>query len=132
MIPNLINTVVGIWLVYAAVLEPAELGERFAILASGIAIFVLAIWAYQTDYLKWPATTAGVFGAGLAGYAGLQLSEPSGFVTFWVALFVGIAVAIVSLWSAVYRRPSAPQYAARSTQRQTSTTCEAVPAEVQE
>jgi uncharacterized membrane protein HdeD (DUF308 family) len=119
-------------LVYAAVLEPAELGERLAILASGVAIFTLAIWAYQTDYLKWPATTAGVLGVGLALYAGFQLSEPSGFVTFWVALFVGIAVAIVSLWSSLYRQPSAPEYAARGAQLQTSTGSEAVAAEAQE
>jgi hypothetical protein len=132
MIPNLINTVVGVWLVYAAVLKPAELGERLAIIASGAAIFALAIWAYQTDYLKWPATTAGVLGAGLAVYAGFQLSGQSGFVTFWVALFVGIGVAIVSLWSALYRQPSAPDYAARSIQRQASTGSAAVAAEAQE
>jgi len=129
MTPNLINTVVGIWLVYAAVLKPTELEERLAVLVSGIAIFALAIWAYQTDYLKWPATTVGALGAGLALYAGFQLSEPSGFVTFWVALFVGIAVAIVSLWSALYRQPSAPEYAARSAPRQTSNSSEVVSAE---
>jgi hypothetical protein len=118
MIPNLINTAIGIWLVYAAVLNPAELGGRLAVLISGVVVFALAIWAYQADYLKWPATTAGALGAGLALYAGFQLSEPSGFVTFWVALFVGIAVAIVSLWSALYRHPSAPEYALRSDLRQ--------------
>jgi len=132
MIPNLINTVIGIWLVYAAVLKPIELGGRLAVLASGIAIFALAISAYRADYLKWPATTVGVLGGGLALYAGFQLSEPSGFVTFWVALFVGIGVAIVSLWSALYRQPSAPEYAAHGAQRQTSTGSEAAPAEARE
>ena len=132
MTPNLMNTVLGIWLVYAAVLKPAELEARLAVLASGIAIFALAIWAYQADYLKWPATTVGALGAGLALYAGIKLSEPAGFVTFWVALFVGIAVAIVSLWSALYRQPSAPDYAVRSAPRHNSTGSEAVSAEAQE
>ena len=110
MIPNLINAAIGIWLVYAAVLNPGAIAGRVAVLASGVVVFVLAIWAYQGDYLKWPATTAGVLGAGLAVYAGLQLPEPSGFVTFWIALFAGITVAVVSLWSALYRQPSAPEY----------------------
>ena len=131
MIPNLINTVIGVWLVYAAVLQPIELGERLAFLASGVAILALAIWAYQTDYLKWPATTVGVLGAGLGLYAGFQLSQPYGFVTFWVALFVGIAVAIISLWSALYRQPSAPEYAALGAPRQSSNGSEAILRETQ-
>ncbi len=120
MIPNLINTAIGIWLVYAAVLNPAELGGRLAVLASGIAVFAFAIWAYLVDYLKWPATTVSTLGAALALYAGIKLSEPSGFVTFWVALFVGVAVAVVSLWSALYRQPSAPEYSSRGDLRQTA------------
>lgn len=127
MIPNLINTAIGIWLVYAAVLNPAELGGRLAVLASGIAVLVLAIWAYQADYLKWPATTAGALGAGLAVYAGIQLSESSGFVTFWIALFVGIAVAVASLWSALYRQPSAPEYSSHGDLRRTPDGAGAVP-----
>ena len=129
MIPNLINTAIGVWLVYAAVLNPTELGERFEIVASGIVVLVLAIWAYQADYLKWPATTVGALGAGLSLYAGIKLSEPSGIVTFWVALFVGIAVAVVSLWSALYRQPSAPEYSSRAHLRQVPAGAGAMPAE---
>ena len=122
MIPNLINTVIGLWLVYAAVINPAALGGRWAVLGSGIAVLLIAFWAYRIDYLKWPATSAGVVGVGLAVYAGFQLFEPSGFVTFWVVLFAGIAVAVVSLWSALYRKPSAPEYASRHDRRRTART----------
>jgi hypothetical protein len=115
MIPNLINTVIGIWLVYAAVLNPTELGGRLEVFGAGVAAFAVAVWAYLADYIKWPATTAGALGAALALYSGFPTSEPSGFLTFWIALFVGIAVAIVSLWSALYRQPSAPEFASRAT-----------------
>lgn len=118
MIPNLINTAIGIWLVCAAVLDPARIGRSDIVLASGVVVFVVAIWAYQADYLKWPATTAGALGAGLAAYAGFQLFESSGLVTFWIALFIGITVAVVSLWSVLYRRPSASEYASRGDSRQ--------------
>ncbi len=111
MIPNLINTAIGIWLVYAAVLNPSELGARMAVFASGIVIFLLAIWAYQGDYLKWPSVTAALLGAAFAIYAGVRLFGEQGLVTFWVALFIGIAIAIVSFWSVLYRQPSAPEYA---------------------
>lgn len=114
MIPNLINTTIGLWLVYAAVLNPAQIGVRAVVLASGVVVFGLAIWAYQVDYLKWPSTTAGVLGASLAVYAAV---EPSGLITFWVGLFVGIAMAVVSLWSVLYRRPSAPEYSSGSPRR---------------
>ena len=114
MIPNLINTLIGIWLVYAAVLNPTELGGRLEVFGAGIAALAVAVWAYQADYIKWPATTAGALGAAFALYAGFESSEPSGFLTFWIALFVGIAIAIVSLWSALYRQPSAPEYASRA------------------
>lgn len=111
MIPSLINTAIGIWLVYAAVLNPSELGARMAVFASGVVIFLLAIWAYRLDYLKWPSVTVALLGAAFAIYAGLRLFEESRFLTFWVALFIGVAVAIVSLWSVLYRQPSAPEYA---------------------
>jgi len=127
MIPNLINTVIGIWLVYAAVLNPAALGGRMAILGSGIVVLLIAIWAYRVDYLKWPATTAGVLGVGLAVDAGVRLLEPSGFVTFWVVLFAGIAVAVVSLWSALYRKPSASEYASRHDRRRPAARTATVP-----
>jgi hypothetical protein len=110
MIPNLVNTAIGIWLVYAGALDPAEMAARPLVLASGVVIFALAIWAYQGDYLKWPATIAGVVGACLVMYAGFRLSESSAFVSFWVAIFAGITVAVASLWSALYRRPSTPEY----------------------
>jgi hypothetical protein len=110
MIPNLVNTAIGIWLVYAAVLNPGEIAGRVSVLVSGVVVLVLAIWAYQDDYLKWPALTAGALGAAFAVYAGLLPSDSSGFVTFWIALFLGSALAVVSLWSALYRQPSAPEY----------------------
>jgi hypothetical protein len=110
MIPNLINTAIGLWLVYAAVLNPAEIGGRAVVLACGVVVFGVAIWAYRADYLKWPSTTAGILGASLAVYAAVEASGTSGFITFWVGLFVGIAMAVVSLWSALYRQPSAPEY----------------------
>ncbi|MGH7813182.1 MAG: hypothetical protein ACREQI_04175 [Candidatus Binataceae bacterium] len=129
MIPNLINTAIGLWLVYAAVLNPAEIGGAAVVVASGVVVFVVAIWAYQADYLKWPATTTGALGAGLAVYAGFRLFEPSGFITFWIVLFAGVTIAIVSLWSAIYRRPGAPEYAASREPHQMPAGAGAAPAE---
>jgi uncharacterized membrane protein HdeD (DUF308 family) len=116
MIPNLINTAIGIWLVYAAVLNPTEIAGRVSVLVSGVVVLALAIWAYQDDYLKWPALTSGVLGAAFAVYAGLLPSDSSDFVTFWIALFFGSALAVVSLWNALYRQPSAAEYSSGGSQ----------------
>jgi len=104
MIPNLVNTLVGIWLVYLAVLNPAGIGAgRKALYVSGLVILVLGYWARGSDYVKWYSSTNIVLGVILLLTAGLQLVLWSGEITFWMVFWSGNAVAVISLWAVLYR-----------------------------
>jgi len=104
MIPNLINTVIGIWLVYLAILNPALLGEGGKrIYISGIVVLVLGVWARGSDYVKWYSGTNIVLGIILLLTAALQLVLWSEAITFWTVFWVGITVAVISLWAVLYR-----------------------------
>ncbi len=105
MIPNLVNTLVGIWLVYLAVLNPAVIGEgRKAVYISGLVILVLGYWARGSDYVKWYSSTIIVLGILLLATAGLEfILWWSEALTFWMVFWVGNAVAVISLWAVLYR-----------------------------
>lgn len=104
MVPNLVNTLVGIWLVYLAVLNPALIGEgRRAVYISGFVILVLGYWARGSDYVKWYSSTNIVLGILLLATAGLQFILWSEAITFWMVFWVGNAVAVISLWAVLYR-----------------------------
>jgi len=104
MIPNLVNALVGIWLVYLAVLNPARIGEGGkAIYIAGLVILVLGYWARGSDYVKWYSGTNIALGALLLLTAGLQSILGSEAITFWMVFWGGMTVAIISLWAALYR-----------------------------
>lgn len=106
MIPNLLNTLLGLWLVYAAILRPTWTASSLDLATAAIVVFVLALWARPGDYGKWQSSTNIVLGILLLLFAGVQragLSPP--LLTFWAAFWVGMLVAVFALWAALYRPP---------------------------
>ncbi len=107
MIPNLLNTVLGIVLVYGAILAPDSLTAGvWAMIGSGAGIVLLALWARAGDRVKWFSMVNAILGValillGLAGkVAGIH---PLVRWVFWA----GIIVAVLALWSALYNRDTA-------------------------
>jgi hypothetical protein len=104
MIAHLLNTLLGLWLAYAAILDPSLLsGSRRPMAIVGVAVLVLGLLARPSDYLKWAGNTDVVLGAILAAAALTGVVAGFGAFGFWIVLWTGIIVAIVSLWSAIYR-----------------------------
>jgi len=104
MIANIVNTLIGLALVYGAVLTPVSLGDSVWILpACGAGIIGLALWARNTDRLKWFNLVNTVLGAAL-----LLLATARNFIAvhslvlFWWVFWVGILVAVFAFWSALY------------------------------
>jgi hypothetical protein len=104
MIANLINTVLGLALVWAAVLEPDLLHSPWVLIVGAVVIFVLEIWARLSDHHPWQSTTNMVLAVCLLAVGLLKLvgaSDP--LVQFWGVFWIGTAVSIVALWAALYR-----------------------------
>jgi hypothetical protein len=106
MIANLLNTLLGIALVYCAVLSPSALtGNAWAILVAGVAVIVLALWARTGDAIKWFNTTNVVLGAALFALGAMHAAtELNALVMFWNLFWIGSIVSVFSLWSALYSR----------------------------
>lgn len=104
MIASAVNTLLGLWLVYAAVLDLRLLENGPWVLGiSALALTALAIWACVSDYLKWPGITGIVIGVGLLIFAVSGAHTLSHSLTFWIAFWSGIVVGVLSLWSVFYR-----------------------------
>jgi hypothetical protein len=104
MIANVINTFLGIALVYCAVLSPGALSGKVPMLISAAILILLALWARTTDAIKWFNTTNVVLGAVLLALGAMHtLTELHPLVTFWSVFWVGSIVAVLSLWSVLYR-----------------------------
>ena len=105
MIPNIVNTLIGLFLVYAAVLNPSLVsGSVYPLLVLGIVILVLAGWAMRSDNDPWQNTLNMLMGVLLALLGVLPLSTYP-IVTFWGVFWVGTTVAVMALWAAIYRPP---------------------------
>jgi hypothetical protein len=103
MIANLINTLLGLALVYVAVLDLRLLAGRvwpMAILA--VIVFVLALASRRGDVQRWQSNTNMVMAVALLLLSGLQL-EPYPYVTFWGLFWIGIVVGVLALWSVIQR-----------------------------
>ena len=109
MIPNLLNTILGIALVYCAILAPGALkGSVWPLLGTGIAVVVLALWARLADRLKWFNTVNPVLGIALVILGLLGSATPiHPLVMFWWVFWAGIIVAVLAFWSALYTRDTA-------------------------
>ena len=115
MIGNLLNILVGLWLAYSAIFaNPAGAMNNVALAAGAIAVIVFAVWARQTDALGWQSGMNIVLAAVLLVLAVLRwLIGVAPLVSFWIILLAGIAIAIASIWSVLYR-PATARTAASS------------------
>ena len=109
MLGNLLNILVGLWLAYSAIFaNPAGAMNNPALAAAAIAVIVFAVWARQSDPLGWQSGTNIVLAAVLLLVAVVRWAiGVAPLVCFWIILLVGIAVAIVAMWSLLYRPPTA-------------------------
>ena len=105
MIANLLNGVLGVWLVYVAVLDPDWAGANWWRLPlAAILVLVLALWARSSDFRKWQSSVNLVLGALLLILSGLRITAMARpLLMFWGIFWSGILVAIMSLWAALYR-----------------------------
>ncbi len=104
MIPNILNTLIGIALVYTAVLAPTGLAHPMALTLVAVVIFVLSFWALATDHHKWQNTTDCALAIVLFLLAGLQWGGMAAeLLMFWGVFWVGMLVAVFALWAALYR-----------------------------
>ena len=115
MIGNLLNILVGLWLAYSAIFaNPAGAMNNVGLAAGAVAVIVFAVWARQTDPLGWQSGTNIVLAAVLLVLAVLRwLIGVAPLVSFWIILLAGIAIAIASIWSVLYR-PATARTAASS------------------
>ncbi len=106
MIANVANAAIGLALVYVAILSPQVLeGHVVRNLAVAVVIFGLALWARRSDFHPWQSTTSMVLALGLFGLGWMQML-PFPLLTFWGLFWVGLLVAILSLWGALYHPPA--------------------------
>ena len=106
MVANIVNTVLGIWLVYTAGLSPSLLLGPFkaVALAGGASIALLALLARRTDYHPWHANVTMFLGIALFLLGAWNVALPSAtIVNYWAAFWVGVLTAVIALWAALYR-----------------------------
>lgn len=105
MIPGILNTLIGLALVYLSVLNLAVIeGRVWHLVVAGVAIIVLALWSRGGDAMKWFSSTTIVLGVCLLLFGILQWTSASEHLfVFWFVFFDGILVAVLSLWTALYR-----------------------------
>ncbi len=108
MIPNLINFVLGLFLVYLAIFSPVSITTGIGpLLIAAAAIFVLAFLARRSDHHPWQNTV----NMGLAVILGITtLAQLIGLPSaeFWGAIWIGIAVSMLALWAVLYRPKPTP------------------------
>lgn len=111
MAANLLNAVLGLWLVYVAVLDPAWAAHtHWRLPLAGGLVLALAVWARRSDYLKWPSMVNVVLGAALLVLAALKWEGAAPpLVVFWGLFWPGLLVPIFALWAALYRPRSDPR-----------------------
>lgn len=104
MIPNLLNTLLGLWLAYVAIF-PMTVGAHYHRWLFGAAILtiVLALWARRSDYAPWQSTITMVAAVTLAVIlVADRFLISSAVLLFWGVLWVGLVSATLSLWAALY------------------------------
>jgi hypothetical protein len=113
MIANILNVLLGLWFAYSAIFSvPAGNANNAGLAAAAVACIVFAIWARRSDVMRWQSGSNIVLGAVLLAMAAVRWAVGiAPLVCFWIILLSGIAVAIIALWSLLYR----PEAAAVST-----------------
>lgn len=103
MLPNIVNTLIGIFLVYVAVLNPELVaGRGYALVAAGVVVLVLAALAVRSDHHPWQNIVNALMALLLVLLGVLPLNTYP-IVTFWGLFWAGIVVAVMALWAALYR-----------------------------
>lgn len=112
MIPNALNTILGLVLVYASILMPHWIGHHYLpLLGFAVVMFALALWARASDVRRWFSNVNLALAVLLAILSLLPLPTlPS--ITFWGSFWVGCLVAVVAFWAALFRRELAAEAAA--------------------
>jgi hypothetical protein len=109
MSANLFNVLIGIALVYSAVLRPSLIATRPGMLfVAAACIFAAALVARRSDHHPWQNNVNMLLAVLLAGAAALRLSYFS-MAAFWCQFSVGTIVAVLALWAALYRPTEAPR-----------------------
>ncbi|HKT32282.1 MAG TPA: hypothetical protein VJS89_07315 [Gammaproteobacteria bacterium] len=106
MIPNIINTLVGLALACATVLYPEWIERQYLpMLVFAVIILVMAVWARRSDPDRWFSTVNIVMAVLLAILALLPLPTLPN-LAFWGGFWIGIIVPVVALWAVLYRPES--------------------------
>ena len=108
MIANVVNIVLGLAVVYVAVLEPALWVQRPAWqLALAVIMFVVAWLARRTDHHHWQNTTNMALAVLLAVQAVLHFRQFP-LAVFWIQFLAGSLIAILAFWAVLYRPAASP------------------------
>jgi hypothetical protein len=105
MIANLVTILIGLWLAYRAIFSiPAGDVSQIELVAAGVALILLALWARRTDFMSWHSGTNVVLAAIILLLAAAhQAVAVDPLVSFWMILLTGITMAICAMWSMLYR-----------------------------
>ncbi len=105
MIANFATVLIGLWLVYRAIFStPAGNLSQTELIAAGVAVILLALWARRTDLMSWHSWTNIVLAAIVLPLAAARrVVEVDPMVSFWMILLIGITVAVSAMWSILYR-----------------------------
>ena len=108
MIPNIVNTIVGLALAYVVVLHPTWAEPRFVPLGVfALVILVMALWARRSDARRWFSTVNIVLAIVLGLLSLLPLATMPN-LAFWGGFWIGCLVPTIALWAAIYRPKPAP------------------------
>jgi hypothetical protein len=78
--------------------EPTEM------MVAGIVLILLALWARRTDLMAWYSGTCIALGAiVLVLSVARHTIGIEALISFWMVLLIGIGVAIIAMWSMLYR-----------------------------
>ena len=108
MIPNILNTLVGLALACLTVLKPLWIERQYLpLLVFAAVIFLLAGWARYSDPARWFSFVNMAMAVLLAILALLPLPALPN-LAFWGGFWVGIIVPVVALWAVLYRPETQP------------------------
>jgi hypothetical protein len=105
MIANVATILIGLWLVYRAVFSiPAGDVNQVELIVAGAAVIVLTLWARRTDRMNWHSST-NILLAGLILLLGIArwAFGVAPLVSFWIVLLIANAMAVIAMWSLLYR-----------------------------
>ena len=105
MIANFATVLIGLWLVYRAIFStPAGDVSQIELMAAGVAVILFALWARRTDFMSWHSgTNIGLAAIILLLAAAHWAGGVDPLVSFWMILLIGIAVAVIAMWSILYQ-----------------------------